>query len=85
MVIVNSFVRCLLFFFFYYFIYFFLYFIVFICKLYKGQAKKYYNVTHTCFYLCSYDLLRYCQLCWITARQVLWVLDWVSDRALLVA
>ena len=24
---------------------FFLYFIVFICKLYKGQAKKYYNVS----------------------------------------
>ena len=23
----------------------FLYFIVFICKLYKGQAKKYYNVS----------------------------------------
>ena len=27
-------------------LHFFLYFIVFICKLYKGQAKKYYNVTH---------------------------------------
>ena len=29
---------------------FFLYFIVFICKLYKGQAKKYYNVSLNTFH-----------------------------------
>lgn len=33
------------------FFFFFLYFIVFICKLYKGQAKRYYNVGLNNFYI----------------------------------